>query len=123
MAIVRYTPDPDHPFQLTPEQRARLDAMTDEELTANALSDPDNPPLTDEELDRGLAGRSVRIAREKTGLSQPAFAKAFRINLARVRDLEQGRHQPDSALLAYLGLIEQDPEWVLSHLSSVKSAA
>lgn len=26
---------------------ARVDAMTDEELTANALSDPDNPPLDD----------------------------------------------------------------------------
>jgi putative transcriptional regulator len=29
---------------------ARIDAMTEEELTANALSDPDNPPLTEEEL-------------------------------------------------------------------------
>jgi uncharacterized protein (DUF4415 family) len=27
---------------------ARVDAMTDEELTANALSDPDNPPLPDD---------------------------------------------------------------------------
>ena len=27
---------------------ARADAMTDEELTANALSDPDNPPLDDD---------------------------------------------------------------------------
>ena len=27
---------------------SRADAMTDEELTANALSDPDNPPLTDD---------------------------------------------------------------------------
>jgi hypothetical protein len=30
---------------------ARLDAMTDEEIEANALSDPDNPPLTEEQLD------------------------------------------------------------------------
>lgn len=29
---------------------ARLDAMTEEEIEANALSDPDNPPLTDEQL-------------------------------------------------------------------------
>lgn len=27
---------------------ARVDAMTDEELTANALSDSDNPPLSEE---------------------------------------------------------------------------
>jgi putative transcriptional regulator len=32
---------------------AKLDAMTDEEIEAAARSDPDNPPLTDEEL-KGL---------------------------------------------------------------------
>ena len=31
---------------------ARVDAMTDEEVEANALSDPDNPPWTEEELQR-----------------------------------------------------------------------
>ena len=29
---------------------AKLDAMTDEEIEAAARSDPDNPPLTDEQL-------------------------------------------------------------------------
>lgn len=28
----------------------RFDALTEEKITAAALSDPDNPPLTDEEL-------------------------------------------------------------------------
>lgn len=31
---------------------ARVDAMTEEEVEANALSDPHNPPLTAEELQR-----------------------------------------------------------------------
>jgi hypothetical protein len=31
---------------------AKLDAMTDEEIEAAALSDPDNPPLTDEDFAR-----------------------------------------------------------------------
>jgi hypothetical protein len=31
---------------------AKLDAMTDEEIEAAARSDPDNPPLTDEQLAR-----------------------------------------------------------------------
>jgi hypothetical protein len=31
---------------------ARLEAMTEEEIEANALADPDNPPLTEEELAR-----------------------------------------------------------------------
>jgi hypothetical protein len=29
---------------------SRLEAMTEEEIEANALADPDNPPMTDEEL-------------------------------------------------------------------------
>jgi len=31
---------------------ARLQAMTNEEIEANALADPDNPPMTPEELAR-----------------------------------------------------------------------
>ena len=112
MAIVHYTPDPNKPFKFTTEERARLDAMTQEEIEANALSDPDNPPLTDEELDRMVAARSVRLARRASGLSQTKFAKTFRINVARLRDLEQGRTRPDSALLAYLQVIEREPEAV-----------
>ena len=45
--IVKYTRDE------LPETRthwARIDAMTEEEIEANARSDPDNPPWTDEEL-------------------------------------------------------------------------
>ena len=33
------------PRELTDVERARLDAMTDEEIEANALADPDNPAL------------------------------------------------------------------------------
>lgn len=38
---------------------ARLEAMTEEEIEANAEADPDNPPLTPAELDRM---RSVPIS-------------------------------------------------------------
>jgi uncharacterized protein (DUF4415 family) len=44
--------------RLTRKQKARLDAMTDDEITAAARSDPDNPPLTDAEL--ALMRRSGR---------------------------------------------------------------
>ncbi|MDP9349555.1 MAG: BrnA antitoxin family protein, partial [Gemmatimonadota bacterium] len=68
--IVRYT------RETLPESRtdwARLDAMTEEEIEANALSDPDNPPWTDEELknarlvmpeDRGKTPVSIRLDNE-----------------------------------------------------------
>jgi len=45
--------------ELTAEELARLDAMTDAEITAAAESDPDNPPLTATELDRMEAVRRV----------------------------------------------------------------
>jgi putative transcriptional regulator len=64
MASVRYKPDPAKPFKFTPEELARLDAMTDEEITSAAEGDPDNPPLTEEEAVRGLFARELRRARE-----------------------------------------------------------
>ena len=112
MAIVRMKLDPSNPPRLTPEQEARLDAMSDEEITQAAESDPDNPPLTDEELGRGVAARDVRLTRKKAGLSQSQFAKRYRINLARLRDVEQGRTMPDSAFLAYIRVIYREPEAV-----------
>jgi putative transcriptional regulator len=118
MTSVRFTLDPNNPPKLTEEQRARLDALTDEEITAAALSDPDNPPLTEDELDRMVDARFVREVREGTGLSQNKFAEAYRINPARLRDLEQGRTRPDSALRAYLTVIAQRPDVVATCLAS-----
>lgn len=37
----------------------RLDRMTEEEICANALSDPDNPPLTDEQLARAVRLKDI----------------------------------------------------------------
>lgn len=99
-------------FRFTPEEKARLDAMTEEEIQRNAESDPDNPPWTDEELERGVLARRVRLARKKMGLSQSEFAARFRIPVATFRDWEQGRRKPDATSLAYLTVIEREPEAV-----------
>ncbi len=108
----RFILDPNNLPKMSKEERARLDAMTDEEITAAAESDPDNPPLTDEELERVRLARRVQSVRARTGLSQRQFAEVYRINVARLRDLEQGRTQPDSAMLAYLAVIAREPEAV-----------
>ena len=50
MAIIRRTASQLRNYRMTPAQMARLDAMTDAEITKAARSDPDNPPLTDKEL-------------------------------------------------------------------------
>jgi putative transcriptional regulator len=100
------------PTKLSPQERARLDAMTDEEIERNALADSDNPPMTDDELTRAAFARTVRRAREKSGLSQAQFAERYQINLGRLRDWEQGRSQPDSVAVAYVTVIGYDPKTV-----------
>jgi putative transcriptional regulator len=110
--MARFSFDPKQMPQLSSAERVRLDALTDEAVTAAAESDADNAPLSESELGKFRSARLVRQARRHTGLSQTAFAKAYRINAARLRDLEQGRTQADSALLAYLTVIEKDPEAV-----------
>ncbi len=92
MGTVKFTLDPKNPPELTPEQRARLGAMTDEEITAAAQDDPDNPPMTEEEIDRIAAARAAKIARRRTGLTQREFARRYRINFGRLRDIEQARN-------------------------------
>jgi putative transcriptional regulator len=119
----RFILDPKNPPKLSEEEKARLDAMTDEEITAAAESDPDNPPLTDEELERVRLARRVQAVRARTGLSQRQFAEMYRINVARLRDLEQGRTQPDSAMLAYLTVIEREPEVVKRALREERTRA
>jgi putative transcriptional regulator len=96
-------------FRFSDEERARLDAMSDAEVKAWALADPDNPPLSEEQLKRMALAREVRLVREKTGLSQPQFAARFHIGLARLRDFEQGRSEPDFIVRVFLRMILEDP--------------
>ena len=101
-----------NPPKLSPDERARLAAMTDQEIETSASSDPDAPLWSDDQLERAVFARSVRRARERLGLSQSQFAHRFRINLARLKDWEQGRFRPDSVALAYVKVIEREPEAV-----------
>ena len=110
--MAKFELNPAAPPELTDAERARLDAMSDAEITAAALADADNPPLTAEESARIEAAQIVRRTRAQTGLSQDRFAKRYRISVGRLRDLEQGRTKADSALLAYLAVIEREPEAV-----------
>jgi urease beta subunit len=121
--MARFTLDPNNPPRMSPEALARLDAMTDAEITAAAVSDPDNPPLTKDELARMSSSRQVQAIRRRTGLSQARFAAEYRINVGRLRDLEQGRTLADSALLAYLTVIDREPELVKRTLASRAVAA
>jgi putative transcriptional regulator len=112
MTVVRKTLDPNEAPGLSQEALDRLESLSPQDIEANALTDPDNPPTSEAEFARGLFGRRVRLVREKLGLSQKEFAARFQINLRRFQDWEQGRVAPDSAISAYLTLIEREPEMV-----------
>jgi putative transcriptional regulator len=92
------------------------DAMTDEEIHAAALSDPDAQPLTEEALKRMKPTIRTVIFRRRMKLSQEEFSKRFRIPLGTLRDWEQGRKEPDAAARAYLTVIGKNPQAVLDAL-------
>ncbi len=110
--MAKFSLDLNEPPKLTAAEAARLDAMSEDDIVAAARYDPDNPPLNAEDLERIAAARRVRAVRTRSGLSQAEFARAFHINVARLRDLEQGRTRADSALLAYLTVIDEAPDTV-----------
>src|SRR5712672_773204 len=95
-------------YQFSAEEKRRLDDLSDAEIEARALSDPDNPPQTKEQLRRMVLAREVRLTREKLGLSQPEFAARFHIGLARLRDFEQARSEPDFIVRVFLRMIYED---------------
>lgn len=108
----RFTLDPAHPPQLSDAQRRRLDAMTDAEITTAADADPDTPSPTEPILDWIEAAARIRRIRTAQGLTQAAFADLYGFPAATLRDWEQGRRRPDRATLAYLRVIEHEPEAV-----------
>ena len=96
---------------------AAFDALTEEEITAAALSDPDNPPLTDEDLARFRRVVGPKEIRQKLDMTQEQFAAEFRIPLGTLRDWEQGVSFPDTAARSYLRVIAKNPKAVQEALA------
>jgi putative transcriptional regulator len=121
--MARYKLNPADPPALTQAEQARLESLTPSDCKAAALADPENLRLTEAELARIRSAQAFRRVRARTGLSQAAFAAAYHINPARLRDLEQARTAADSALLAYLAVIEREPDLVRHTLHAAHPAA
>lgn len=99
---------------------ARLDAMTDGEVVAAALSDPDAQPLT-EQLAKMRRVSRVKVLRQRLSMTQAEFAEAFHLPITTLRDWEQHRSTPDAPARALLLVIERDPE-VMRRLLADKAA-
>ncbi len=66
----------------------RADAMTERDMHAAALRDPDAQPLTEESLARMRLVPRTKTMRRALGLTQEAFAARYRIPLGTLRDWE-----------------------------------
>jgi len=89
-----------------------VDALTEEQIHAAALADPDAQPLTEESLAKMRRVPRVITIRRALKLSQEEFATRFHIPPGTLRDWEQGRCEPDAAARAYLRVIAREPEVV-----------
>jgi putative transcriptional regulator len=94
----------------------RLRAMTEDEVHAAALADPDAQPLTDADLARMKRVPRIKTLRRALRLTQEEFAARYHISLGTLRDWEQGRSEPDQPARAYLTVIARDPQMVMRAL-------
>jgi len=75
-------------------------------------NDPEDRAVSVAGVERGLMGRRIRRLRNRLGLSQDAFAQAYGIPVANIRQYEIGRTMPPPAVRAYLKVIDAEPEVV-----------
>ncbi len=113
--------EPGEPPVETGTDWAAVEAMTDDQVRAAALEDPDAQPLprgNDEDLAKLGLRRvvSVKKLRESLGLTQESFSAKYRIPLGTLRDWEQNRKFPDAPARAYLTVIARDPVQVANLL-------
>ncbi len=94
-----------------------LRPMTEAEVMAAALADPDSKPLTPQDLRRMKRIPRAKIIRRALGLTQEEFSARFRIPLGTLRDWEQGAAEPDQAARAYLTVIARNPKAVADALT------
>jgi len=92
--------------------------MTDAEVHAASMKDPDARPMTDAEWQAARKVPRAKTLRRALGLTQEEFAARFQIPLGTLRDWEQGRAEPDQPARAYLKVIAADAQAVQRALAA-----
>lgn len=95
---------------------SRFDALSDDEVEDDALSEVDPPSSAQDDLDRLQTVPNLKRIRARLHLTQEQFADSFQLPLGTVRDWELGRREPDTAARNFLRLIEHNPEMVKAAL-------
>ncbi|MGH8427145.1 MAG: helix-turn-helix domain-containing protein [Gammaproteobacteria bacterium] len=70
--------------------------------------------------ERKIEPVSVKTIRQATGLSQPQFARVIDVQVATLRNWEQGRREPTGPAKALLRAIQNDPRHVLAALADCR---
>ena len=107
----------EQPFPETPTR-----PMTDAEVHAAAMKDPDARPMTNAEWQAARKVPRTKTLRRALGLTQEEFAARFQIPIGTLRDWEQGRKEPDAAAKAFLRVIAREPEFVRMALSPTRES-
>lgn len=105
---------PDGSERPFPEQPLR--PMTEEEIHAAAISDPDARPMTEAELRNARRVPRIKTMRRALKLTQEEFSARYHIPLGTLRDWEQGRTEPDQTAQAYLKVIAANPQAIYEAL-------
>jgi putative transcriptional regulator len=108
--------EPGDPPIETETDWAAVAALTDEQIEAAVRDDPDAAPIGFFDLPGFIRIPNVKKLRERLGLTQEAFAAAYRIPIGTLRDWEQARKRPDAPARAYLTVIARNPEAVANLL-------
>lgn len=106
--IIELLPDgTERPFPDVP-----MRPMSDDEIHAAALADPDARPVTPSDKTRRRRVPRTKTLRRTLGLTQEEFAARYHIPLGTLQDWEQGRSEPDQPARAYLHAIAHDPHGI-----------
>ena len=111
--------EPGDPPIVTDTDWAAVAALTDEQIEAAVRDDPDAAPIGFFDQPGFIRIPNVKKLRERLGLTQEAFAAAYRIPIGTLRDWEQARKRPDAPARAYLTVIARNPEAVANLLKQV----
>ncbi len=116
-SLVEVLPDGTTRPMHDPMDWAAAGALTEDEISAAALADPDAQPLSEEALARALQGPPPRVVRHNLKLSREEFCARYQIPLDTLVQWETRKTQPDTVALAYMKVIMADPEGVAKALN------
>jgi putative transcriptional regulator len=100
-----------------------FDALTEEQIMAAALADPDAQPIHEGAPRRTWRGLLPRILFNRLGLSVEEFAARYQVPLDLAAAWYTNKIWPDAVASAYLKAIAADPEGVARAVAERREAA